>query len=344
MTTIKDVAKRAGVSIGTASNVLNNVSTVNKATRNRVLKVIQELEYRPNRIAKSLVSGYTQTLAFIIPDICNPFFPLLIRGATDKANTYKYSLFLANIAKGVREIDYIRHFVSQGVDGLIIATSEYSDYSAEEVGQINSLGLPMVMVDRDLKGLERDLITLDNVRCAQILMEHLISLGFRRIGIIVGPLHTLTARERLEGGKRALEKEKLFDNLLVKVGAFDMQGGYQMMQAFLKERVNLDAVFCANDVMAIGAIKAIEEAGFYVPRNIAVAGFDDLPFSSLIKPPLTTIRQPTYEIGEIAVTLLMERIQGKIQGRARKIILPGELVVRESTVRSTVSPNLISSS
>jgi LacI family transcriptional regulator len=335
MATIKDVAKRAGVSIGTVSNVLNNVSAVNKTTRQRVLKAINELGYKPNRVAKSLVSGYTQTLAFIIPDICNPFFPELVRGASEQANAFKYSLFLGNIVEGSREIDYIHHFVSQGVDGLLIATSEYSDYTAEEVDEINSLGIPIVMVDRDLKGIERDLVALDNIRCAEMLMEHLVSLGLQRIGIVVGPLHTLTARERLEGGKRVLQKENLFHDELVKTGGFNLQGGYQMMKAFLKEGGNLDGVFCANDVMAIGAIKAIEEAGYSVPRDISVAGFDDLPFSSLIKPPLTTICQPTYEMGKIAVTLAMERIQGKITGMARKIILPGELVIRESTTRRT---------
>jgi LacI family transcriptional regulator len=333
--TIKDVAKRAGVSIGTVSNVFNNVSTVNRITRQRVLKVIRALKYKPNRAAKSLVSGRTQTLAFLIPDISNPFFPELIRGASHRVNVFNYSLFLGNIVKGSREIDYIHHFLSQGVDGLIIATAEYSDYTAEEVDQLNSLEIPIVMVDRDLRGLERDLVVLDNVRCAEILMEHLLSQGLHRIGMIVGPLHTLTARERLEGGKRALQKEKLFNDEFIKIGSFTLEGGYQMMQAFIKNGVKLDGVFCANDVMAIGAIKAIEEAGLSVPRDIAVAGFDDLPFSRLIKPPLTTIRQPTYVMGTIAVDLVMERIQGKIAGgMARKIVLPGELVVRESTARN----------
>jgi len=335
MATIKDVARRCEVSIGTVSNVLNNVPTVNKTIQRRVLKAIRELHYKPNRIAKSLVSGYSQTLAFIIPDISNPFFPELIRGATDKATVSGYSLFLGNIVKNSREIEYIRQFISQGVDGLLIATSEYSDYTREEVDQINALDIPIVMVDRDLKGLERDLVILDNIPCAQTLMNHLIELGCKQIGMIVGPPHTLTARERLEGGRRALEEHGLFNNELVKVGGFDLESGFQIMQTFLTNRIQVDAVFCANDVIAIGAIKAIEQAGYRVPEDIAVAGFDDLFLSSLIKPTLTTIRQPTYEMGAIAVSLITERIQGKVTGFPRKVVLPGELIVRDSTAKKT---------
>jgi LacI family transcriptional regulator len=336
MTTIKDVASRAGVSIGTASNVLNGVLTVNRITRQRVLKAVKELNYRPNRIARGLISGYTQTLAFIIPDISNPFFPELVRGATIKASAFNYSLFLANIVESSREIEYIRDFISQGIDGLIIATSEYSEYSREEVEELGALDIPIVMVDRDLKGLERDLVILDNIQCAETLMNHLLNLGRKHIGIIVGPLHTLTASERLEGAKRALEKKGLFNNTLVRTGGFNLESGYQMMQGFIKDRISLDAVFCANDVMAIGAMKAIEQAGYRVPEDIAVAGFDDLSFSSLVKPPLTTIRQPIHEMGEIAVSLLMERIQGRFTGLPRKVVLPGELVVRESTATNIV--------
>jgi len=245
-----------------------------------------------------------------------------------------YDLFLGNIVKNSREIEYIRHFVSLGIDGLIIATSEYEEYTQEEIDQITSLSIPIVMVDRDLKGLERDLVILDNIQCAQTLMNHLINLGHKRIGMILGPLHTLTAYERLEGGKRALQEHGLFKNELVKVGDFSLESGFRTMQTFFTDGIEVDAIFCVNDVIAIGAIKAIEQAGYRVPENIAVAGFDDLFISSLIKPTLTTIRQPTYEIGSIAVNLIIERINGTATSLPRKVILPGELIVRESTVKS----------
>ncbi len=334
MATIKDVAQKAGVSIGTVSNVLNHVPTVNEAIRQRVVRAAKDLHYRPNQAAKSLVSGRTQTLAFIIPDICNPFFPEMIRGATGRADALGYSLFLGNADNDpAKETEYIRGFASQGVDGLIIATSDLSPKKSPELDQISGLDLPVVMVDRELEGLDRDLVIVDNVRCAYLAMRHLVEKGRERIGMIHGPLQTMTARQRLEGGRKALEEKHAFREELVRSGPFTFESGWSIMHSFLREEMKLDAVFCGNDMIALGAMKAIEENGLRVAEDIAVTGFDDLYISSLVKPGLTTIRQPTYELGATAVSMVVERIQGKAPGLSRKVILPGELVIRESTGR-----------
>lgn len=332
MANIKDVARKSRVSIATVSNVLNNVPTVSKAIRKSVEKAIKELNYKPNLVAKSLAKGRTQTIACIIPDICNPFFPELVRGATDKASQLGYNLFLGNIDNdSEKEIEYIRNFVSQGVDGIIIATSDCSDKNAERLNEIKDLGIPVVMVDRELEGLDRDLVVVDNIKCAYSAVLHLIEMGYRKIGIILGPMNTWTATQRFEGAKKALE-EKNISQKFVYSGAFAFETGFRAMQNFLqKNGKQIDAIFCANDMIAIGALKGIEQSGYRVPEDIGVIGFDDLYISSLIKPALTTIHQPTNELGTIAVNMLIERIQGQTSGIARKIILPGELVIREST-------------
>lgn len=335
MATIKDVAKRAGVSVGTVSNVLNEVPTVNKPIRQRVLRSIKELNYKPNWIAKSLISGRTKTLAFIVPDICNPFFPEMVRGASDKASEYDYGLFLGNIDNNPqKETEYIQHFLSHAVDGFIIATS---DCSSDQVDQIKRLDVPVVIVDRELEGLKRDLVIVDNVRSAQTAVNHLIGLGHKRIGIILGQVQTMTAKLRLEGGKLALQAAGLFNEKLIRSGTYTYESGFGMMQSLLSGGKNLDAVFCANDMIAIGAINALEKEGYKVPEDVAVVGFDDISISRLIKPPLTTIRQPTYELGAIAVNMTIERIKGTASGVPRKVMLPGELAIRESTVKNSLN-------
>jgi LacI family transcriptional regulator len=332
--TIKDVARLSRVSIGTVSHVSNEVPTVDRVIRKRVLKAIRELNYKPNRVAKSLVTGQSQTLAFIIPDICNPFFPEMVQAATDKAGEFGYSLFLGNIGRHPkREIEFIRNFISQGVDGLIIATSDYSDYSAEELDQVKAIDLPIVMVDRDIPSLDQDLVILDNVRSAQIVMTHLVNLGFRQIGMIMGPLKTLTARERLEGGRRILQEKGLYREDLIYCGDFTFENGFQTMSKWLAEGKKIEAVFCADDMIAIGAMKAIDQMGYRIPEDIAVTGFDDLYLSSLLKPPLTAIHQPIYDLGSIAVQMVIERIQGKAPQLPRKVVICGELVIRGSTVK-----------
>lgn len=337
--TAKDVAKRAGVSVGTVSNVLNDIPTVKKEIRQSVLKAIKELDYRPNRIAKSLASGRSQMIAFIIPDISNPFFPEMIRGATDKASELDYGVLLANTDNDYRkEIRYLQNFSSQGVDGLIISTS---DCSSVQVDEIEAIDIPVVIVDRQLEGLNRDLIIVDNFQCAKAAVNHLINLGCQRIGMILGPAQTITAKERFEGGKKALQEKGLFNEELIRSGSYSFEGGFENMMKLLKECKQVDGLFCANDMIAIGAIKAIEKMGHQVPKDIAVVGFDDIQIASLLKPSLTTIRQPTYDVGAIAVRLVIERIQGIAPEIRQKIVLPGELVIRESTMKTAKDKNLL---
>ena len=329
MPTIRDIAQRSGVSIGTVSNVLNNVPTVKEETRRKVQQAIAELKYSPNRAARSLASGTTQTLAFILPDICNPFFPEMVRGAMETANQHQYEIFLANIDNNPRkEIRFIENFIDRGVDGLIIATS---DCSSKQVDRIRGTEAHVVIVDRDIEGLERDSVLLDNHRCGYMAAGHLVALGRRNIGLILGPMETMTARKRLEGAKAVLGEHGLFREALVRSGVYSYESGYQIMRELLAGPAPLDAVMCANDLLAIGSLKAAQETGLSVPDDLAIVGIDDILISRLVNPPLTTVRQPTFELGAIAAQMVIERIQGTVRGAARKVILAGELIVRGST-------------
>jgi LacI family transcriptional regulator len=323
------VAKLAEVSVGTVSNVLNGISSVKKGVRQRVLSAIEELDYHPNRAARSLAGGRSHTFAFILPDICNPFFPEMVRGAMESANQASFDVFLANIDNDPqKEINYIDSFVKRGVDGLIIATS---DLSSKQSKHISALSIPVVIVDRELPGLSRDLVMVDNYDCAYQAADHLLDLGHRHIGVILGPEQTMTTRTRLKGARDALQEAGLFDPGLVRYGSYSIDSGHEAMRAIMRKGGQLSAVFCANDLLAIGAIKAVQESGLKVPVDVSVIGIDDIMLSSLVNPALTTIRQPTFDLGAMAAKLLIQRIQDNDAGVHRKVILPGELIIRNST-------------
>ncbi len=317
--------------------MINGISSVKKGVRQKVLSAIEELNYQPNRAARSLAGGRTNTLAFILPDICNPFFPEMVRGAMELANQASIDIFLANIDNDPqKEIKYIDSFVKRGVDGLIIATSDVSSKQGKHIGALN---IPVVIVDRELQGLNRDLVIVDNYDCAFQAATHLIELGHQRVGIILGPEQTMTTRKRLQGVRDVLQERELFDASLVHHGSFSIDSGYGTMQAILNKGDPPSAVFCANDLLAIGAIKALQESGLNVPQDISVIGIDDIMLSSLVNPALTTIRQPTLDLGAMAAKLLIERIQGNYTGVHRKVILPGELIIRNSTRPYPAAPD-----
>lgn len=329
MATIRDIAQRSGVSVGTVSNVINNVPTVKETIRRKVQQAIDELNYSPNPAARSLASGTSQTLAFILPDICNPFFPEMVRGAMETANSHHYEIFLANVDNDPRkEIRFIENFIRRGVDGLIIATS---DCSSKQVDRIRETVAHVVIVDREIDGLDRDLVVVDNARCAYMAVNHLIDQGCRNIGLILGPMETMTAQKRFEGARAALSKQGLFKEALVKSGAYAFESGFRIMQELLQGPQPVDAVMCANDLLAIGSMKAAQEEGVQVPDDISIVGIDDIMISRLVSPALTTVRQPTFDLGAIAARMVIERIQGSTKGGPRKIILSGELIVRGST-------------
>ncbi|MBE3575894.1 MAG: LacI family DNA-binding transcriptional regulator [Firmicutes bacterium] len=342
MTTIYDVARQAGVSVATVSRVLNGEAHVAPETRQKVLHVVQQLGYRRNGLARGLATRATRLLAFLVPDISNPYFPEVARGVEDAANAAGYHVILCNTDDRARkEQEYLEALLDRRIDGaVIIPVAEGSRVPK----LLKGTGLPAVLLDRDIDP-ELDTVMADNVAGARQAMRHLLGLGHRRIAAITGPTRSSTARERLEGYRQALAEHEIpFDPDLVVEGDFRRPSGYQGMLRLLDLPQPPTAVFAANDMMALGALHAAEERGVRVPEDLAVVGFDDIALAEATRPKLTTVAQPKYEMGRLGVELLLQRIpEGGRRGQGRRpqrLVLESRLVVRQSSliVRSQLAP------
>jgi len=328
--TIKDVAARAGVSTQTVSRVLNQRPDVASQTREKVLQAIADLNYRPSEIARSLRLKSTGTIGLIVPDSSNPFFAELGRAIEKTAFENSYSVILCNSDGDLeRESFYIEVLVSKQVDGLIlVGTNRSSRKNPALDGSI-----PVAVVDRDLNGERYDTVLSNSLEGGEKATSYLIALGHERIALIAGPSGLPTSVARLRGYRRALEKHRIhLEKELVVSGDFRYQGGYRAMEKLLKLIPPPTAVFAANDMMAVGAIACIRDYHLRVPEDISVIGFDDIPLASFLNPKLTTIAQPRAEMGRMAVTMLMERLQDR-NLPARRYVLPVTLIERESCSR-----------
>jgi DNA-binding LacI/PurR family transcriptional regulator len=330
MATIVDIAREAGVSKATVSLALNGKPGVSPETRRRILEIARRLNYRPNAAAKGLALQRTETIGVIVPDIGSPFYAELIRGVEEEASRAGYYLMLLTTAgKPSREEMYFRLLGEQRVDGIIVLTPRGDEAL---LCRIQRRGFPLVVVDRDIQFADDVVeVVVDNFHGALEAMEHLLSLGYRRIGFINGVPGLQASQDRLRGYQVALQEHGITPNPeLIVVGNFQDSGGYRATQKLLSLEPRVEAVFAASDMMAFGAIRAIRERGLEVPQDIAVVGFDDIPVATYFEPPLTTVRQPMEKMGAVAFRLLLQQIQGE-KVLERKVVLRTELVVRAST-------------
>jgi LacI family transcriptional regulator len=334
MSTIKEIAQRAKVSIATVSNVITGAVRVSPALSERVKKAIEELDYHPNYVARSLKTRQTRLLGMIISDITNPFFPQLVRGAEDEALRHNYLLITFNTDDRVeRERRVLSVLRSRRVDGVLLVVAP-STSEATHLKNTLRAGVPVVCLDRIPAGVEVDSVTVDNDGGARKCVDHLLALGHRRIAVIAGPQTLPNAVERLQGYREALCRAGLpFDPGLVFEGDFRVESGYEQGQRLLGENHRPSAVFVCNDMMAMGLLRAAEELGIRCPRDLAVAIFDDLPFGFAFRPHLTAVSQPAYEVGRKGVELLLRRIEGLETTKQRiRICLETQLNLRESTL------------
>lgn len=332
--TIEDIAARAGVSRSTVSRVLNGEPYVREDTRQRVLKVIQEAKYTPHPAARSLVTQRTRVIGVVIPITVwmvfeDPFyFPTLLQGVAESTHSRDYAVLLW-WGQSVEDSDqFYQRIVQQNrlMDGLIIASS----HDEHLTNRLLAMETPFVMVERPNENIDQiSYVSVDNVEAGRMATEHLIKLGRQRIATITGAMAISDASDRLLGYRKALADYKLpADPNWVEEGDFTRKAGYLGMQKLLKQ--NVDALFAANDLTALGAMDAIREAGLRVPEDIAVIGFDDLPSASQATPPLSTIAHPIQKKGALATDLLIDLIEGAVES-PRQILLPTQLVVRESS-------------
>ncbi|MEZ4769377.1 MAG: substrate-binding domain-containing protein [Caldilineales bacterium] len=329
MTTISDVAKRAGVSPVTVSRVLNRVGNVNVDTQRRVEKAIEELGYVPSGVAKSLRSKRTNSLALILPDIQNAFWTTVARGVEDAAQSQGYSVFLCNTDENpAKQLRYLDVVVSQRVDGVMIAPFG-SD--GDDLALLRTRNTPTVVIDRLISDWDVDSVIGDSLSGARALTSHLTSLGHRRIAVLSGPAGTATATERVAGYRIALAETGIeADPRLVRFGEFKSISGEHMMAQVLDSGVEPTAVFAANNAIAMGVLDELERRGLRVPQDLALVCFDDLPNTSRLFPFLTVAVQPAYEIGANAAQLLLSRLEAKVPLQPRHVVLPTRLIVRYS--------------
>ncbi len=332
--TIKEIAKEAGVSIATVSMILNNKDkSITDATRTRVLDAVKKYNYIPNAMAGSLVTQKTHTVGLILPDITNPFFPGVARGAEDKANESGYSIIFCNTDDKLEvEEKHIETLTKKMADGIIIAHSSNSEKMS---GILERCKVPVILIDRDFYSKNIcGKVLVNNLEGAYNGVVHLINKGYKKIAYLSGSLKTHTARDRLAGYRKALCDNGLeYDEKLIKYGEYKIEWGKNGIIELLSENKNFDAIFCGNDLIAVGAVKELKKLGFNIPDDIGIMGFDDIYLAGLVEPSLTTVRQPNYEMGYKAMELLLKNLNSsdrKVNKEAEIIILNTEIIERNS--------------
>jgi LacI family transcriptional regulator len=326
--TIYDVARLAGVSTATVSRSLNGTGQIAPGTRAAIDAAVEQLGYRPNTIARSLVTKSTQTIALLLPDITNPFYAALVSGIQQRALEAGYTMLLCTTeGDPEREEQYLSVLRAKQVDGALV---DGLVLPPDRVARFVADGFPIVCLDRDVDSASVPLVQVDNRLGAKLATEHLLSLGHTRVAHVAGAPELGISEQRVAGYREALAEAGIEpDPALVAVGSFTVEGGYEAAKSLLADG-SPTAVFAANDLSAIGVLNAIAESGRRVPADVSVVGFDDLHLSAYTTPPLTTIHQPALEIAERAMQLLLDLSNGRKVRRLRHVLEPA-LVVRGST-------------
>lgn len=330
MATIKDVAKLAGVAPITASRVLSGSGYASPETRERVEKAAAELNFVPNMLANSLRSNRTHTIALVLSDITNPFWTAVARGAEDEANRQGFIVIFCNTDENeAKEKQYISMLLRRRVDGVMLVPAASS---ADSVVAMQEQKVQVVILDRRVPGVSVDIVRGDSNGGAYALVRHLLALGHRRIAVLSGPSSVSVSHERVAGYLAALAEASVEpEHELFFYGKFTVESGYAMTQAALALQPRPTALFAANNFIAVGALRALHDAGLRVPEAMSIVAFDDLPISfAPQESTLTVAAQPTYELGRMAAEILLRRIAEPASGPIAEIILPTELILRGS--------------
>ncbi|MFY9427411.1 MAG: LacI family DNA-binding transcriptional regulator [Caldicoprobacterales bacterium] len=333
-TTIKDIAKAAGVSTTTVSLVLNNKpSRISDKTKEKILKIAKEKKYVPNKLAVNLAKQSSSTFGMIIPDISNVFFAELCKGCEVESRKAGYSITFSSSDEYIStDLEYVDTMIANRVDGIIYVSSSSTDASTNQTicQKIHSSQIPFVVVDRPIDFPYAKSVLMDNEVGGYIATKHLLELGHQRIGCLTGPMQSDTSIKRLSGYKKALKEFNIsFDNSLIREGDFQIQSGYDCLSYM--RGLGVTAIFCFNDMMALGIYKAARDYGLKIPEDISVVGYDDIFICDLLDVPLTTVHQPAYSIGRYAVQTLLSLVRK--DKNVENIVLSPSLKVRASTRR-----------
>jgi len=331
--TIKDIAKTAQVSINTVSRALNDKDDVNAETKARILHIAKEMNYTPNLLAKSLHTKQTKTIGVIVTDNSNPYYASVIKGIEDFANTKGYSIILTNTDETIqKEKKALTVLKEKRVDGILITPARTTEKNIQDLKKLN---IPLIMVNRSTEDPSINYIKTDNVYGGYLGVKRLLDIGRTKLAYIAGPKTISSVQERYAGGLKALQEKGLTaKDISVYVTNLKMDGGYEVMKDILKSKNIPTGVFAYSDLIAIGAMRAIREKGLHIPNDIAVVGYDDIELASYLEVKLTTVRQPSFEIGKQAAEKMIQYLEHKDREAADKkpihILLQPELIIRDS--------------
>lgn len=328
--TIRDVAKRAGVAPVTVSRVINNSGVVSPKTRQSVETAIDELGYVPNMLGPSLRSQQTMTLALVLTDITNPFWTTVMSGAVDIAQNSGYSTILCNTDESEdKQAQYLHMLLRRRIDGILLVPVSGSP---DPIRMIQKQGIPIVILDRQVSDVDVDIVRADSEKGAYELTKYLLSQGHRQIHILTGPPSVSTSVDRVNGFRRAFEESglELNDHQII-WGRFTQESGYEMTKISLNLTPKPTALFAGNNFLAVGAQRALREMNYRIPDDIVLVAVDEIPPEFTSEPVLTVSNQPAREMGKQAACLLLKRIKGETSSPCKQIVLPTEMIIRNSS-------------
>lgn len=326
--TIKEVARAAGVSVATVSRVMNDSGPVREETRRRIIEASKALNYVPNSAARSLITSRTNTLGVLLPDLYGEFFSEVVRGLDQTAQLQRYHLLVSSSHNDEAAISAALRTMQGRVDGMIIMSP---GISAERIEQSLPDTLPAVLLNSSVSGGRLDAVDVDNRSGARAMVEHLLALGHRRIAVVTGGRDNQDSRQRLNSYREVMKSRGLYNAELEIQGDFTEQSGFAAVAHMLRIEPRPTAVFAFNDTMAVGVLGGLQEVGLRVPHDVSVGGFDDIPMSRYLNPPLTSVHVPVHELGAIAMTCLIDAVRLKNEHSRKHTMLSTNLVVRQST-------------
>lgn len=331
----KDIAQKTGVSLSTVSRILNNSGYVKRETKELVLKTVQELGLESDFVSKRASKHKNEIIGVVIPDITNPFFGEVIKGINKVADSEKLNFILCDTDENVdKEIRYLEMLKEQNIKGLIITpATDQNEFNRNHLVQLDNMGVPIVLLDRDIKYSHFDAVFLDSIKGAYEAVEALIKEGHEKIAIIAGPITSKPGRDRVSGYQKALGMNNIQeDNKYMLYGDFKLESGYNLTKDIMNMKEPPSAIFVSNNMMTIGCIKALFEMNLKIPEDIAIVGFDDVDMFNVMNLNISAVSRPTTLMGEEAMNILMERLNSK-EGDNRtikKVILPPCLILRGS--------------
>lgn len=331
----KDIAQKTGVSLATVSRVLNNSGYVKRETKELVLKAVQELGLECDFVSKKASKHKNEIIGVVIPDIANPFFGEVIKGINKVADSEKLNFILCDTDENVdKEIRYLEMLKEQNIRGLIITpATDQNEFNRNYLVQLDNMGVPIVLLDRDIKYSHFDAVFLDSIKGAYEAVEALIKEGHEKIAIIAGPITSKPGRDRMSGYQKALGMNNIQeDNRYIFHGDFRQDSGYKLTKEIMNMKEPPSAIFVSNNMMTIGCIKALFEMNLKIPQDIAIVGFDDVDMFNVMNLNISAVSRPTTLMGEEAMNILMERLNNKNSENKtiKKIILPPCLILRGS--------------